>query len=55
MVRGEEKGFCRFDFRGIDLLEVQRLYPRFDRVMQPSLFEKSAPNADTESSLCGMV
>lgn len=51
----EEERVFRFDFRGIDLLEVQKFYPRFGHVMQPSLFEKSVPNADTASGLCGMV
>lgn len=51
----EEVRVFRFDFRGIDLLEVQKFYSHFDRVRQPILFEKSVPNADTVSSLCGMV
>lgn len=40
----EEERVCCFDFRGIDLLEVQKYYTRLDRMYQPSLFEKAAPD-----------
>ena len=51
----EEDLVCRFGFRGRGLLEAQKLCPCLGRVFQPSLIEKSAPNAVAESSLCGMV
>ena len=42
-VIGEAERFYRSDFRGIDLLGVQKLYPRLGRVFLPSLFESISP------------